>query len=78
LFGLSLLAFYRLSGRGRDAVIRVWGLVMAIHRDHELHTRRRGRNLGLGLVLVGFVAIVFGLTVVKVTNLQVPTLETAQ
>ncbi|MFT7059522.1 MAG: hypothetical protein ACJASV_002031 [Pseudorhodobacter sp.] len=35
---------------------------------HELHKRRFGRNLGLGLVLVGFVALVFGLTVVKVTN----------
>ncbi len=33
---------------------------------HELHSRRFGRNLGLGLTLVGFVAIVFALTVVKV------------
>lgn len=33
---------------------------------HELHDRRFGRNLGLGLTLVGFVAIVFALTVVKV------------
>ncbi|CUH64197.1 hypothetical protein TG4357_01137 [Thalassovita gelatinovora] len=36
--------------------------------EHELHKRRIGRNLGVGLVLVGFVAIVFGLTVVKVTR----------
>jgi hypothetical protein len=42
---------------------------MPIQVEHELHTRRRGRNLGVGLVLVAFVAIVFGLTVVKVTNL---------
>lgn len=41
---------------------------MAFRPDHELHRRRFGRNLGLGLVLVAFVGIVFGLTVVKVTN----------
>ncbi|MBN2739916.1 MAG: hypothetical protein JXR35_03340 [Rhodobacteraceae bacterium] len=39
---------------------------MAITRDTELHTRRFSRNAGLGVVLLGFVAIVFGLTVVKV------------
>ena len=27
---------------------------MAIHPEHELHTRRRGRNLGLGLALSAF------------------------
>lgn len=42
---------------------------MAIEVEHELHRRRRGRNLGVGLVLVALVAIVFGLTVVKVLNL---------
>ena len=41
---------------------------MAIHRDHELHLRRWGRNLGLGLVLAAFVVIVFGLTLVKVSR----------
>lgn len=41
---------------------------MAITRDHELHLRRWSRNLGLGLVLAAFVALVFGLTIVKVTN----------
>ncbi|SIT02531.1 hypothetical protein SAMN05421774_104178 [Gemmobacter megaterium] len=41
---------------------------MTFRPDHELHRRRFGRNVGLGLVLVAFVAIVFGLTVVKVTN----------
>jgi len=35
---------------------------------HELHDRRFGRNIGLALVLVGFIAVVFGLTVVKVTG----------
>lgn len=41
---------------------------MALHRDHELHTRRWGRNLGLGLVLGLFVALIFGLTFVKVSR----------
>ncbi|PQO24221.1 hypothetical protein C2I36_03855 [Rhodobacteraceae bacterium WD3A24] len=39
---------------------------MAIARDHELHKRRLGRNVGLGLVLAGFVALIFGLTVAKI------------
>ncbi len=39
---------------------------MAFGKEHELHKRRFGRNLGLGLVLAGLVALVFGLTVVKV------------
>jgi hypothetical protein len=43
---------------------------MAIAREHELHIRRKGRNLGLGLVLAAFVALVFGLTVVKVKVLD--------
>jgi len=41
---------------------------MAFRAEHELHKRRLGRNVGLGFVLVTFVALVFGLTVVKVTN----------
>ncbi|GGW23322.1 hypothetical protein GCM10011452_07930 [Gemmobacter lanyuensis] len=41
---------------------------MTIRTEHEIHQRRFGRNLGLGLTLVAFVALVFGLTVVKVTN----------
>jgi len=39
---------------------------MAITKDHELHKRRFGRNLGVGLALIGFVAVVFGLTLAKV------------
>ncbi|THD82212.1 hypothetical protein E7811_14135 [Aliigemmobacter aestuarii] len=39
---------------------------MAFREQHEMHKRRFGRNLGVGLLLVGFVALVFGLTVVKV------------
>ena len=43
---------------------------MALKVEHPLHARRRSRNTGLGLVLVGFVAIIFGLTVVKVRSLE--------
>lgn len=39
---------------------------MAIRAEHEIHERRRSRNVGLGLVLLCFVALVFALTVVKV------------
>jgi len=43
---------------------------MPITPEHEIHQRRFGRNLGLGLVLASFVALVFGLTVVKVKMLD--------
>lgn len=39
---------------------------MAIRAEHEIHSRRKSRNMGLGLVLVCFVALVFALTIVKV------------
>ena len=42
---------------------------MAIKVEHELHHRRKGRNFGVGLLLAGVIAIVFGLTVVKVLQL---------
>ena len=41
---------------------------MSIRPDHELHTRRFSRNIGLGLVLATFVLLLFGLTVVKITE----------
>lgn len=41
---------------------------MSLSKQHELHTRRFSRNVGVGLALVGVIAIVFGLTVVKVTR----------
>lgn len=41
---------------------------MSIRPDHELHQRRMGRNFGLGGALLAFVALVFLLTIVKVTN----------
>ena len=40
-----------------------------IHAEHELHQRRRSRNVGLGLVLAGLIFVVFGLTVAKVQQL---------
>ena len=39
---------------------------MPITQTHELHKRRFGRNVGVALSLVGFAAIVFGLTVAKI------------
>ena len=42
---------------------------MVLKAEHEIHRRRSGRNIGIGLLLVGFVAIIFGLTVVKVQHL---------
>jgi hypothetical protein len=39
---------------------------MPLTQEHELHKRRWGRNAGLGLTLVAFAALVFGLTIVKI------------
>ncbi len=39
---------------------------MPITREHDLHRRRSSRNVGLAVVLVGFIALVFGLTIAKV------------
>jgi len=36
-----------------------------LHRDHELHRRRRGRNLAVLGLLAGFAALLFAVTVVK-------------
>lgn len=41
---------------------------MALARDHELHRRRLGRNVGVGVTLVAFIVLVFGLTIVKVSR----------
>ena len=43
---------------------------MALRVEHELHERRRGRNTGVGLILIGLVGLVFALTVVKVLQLD--------
>ena len=41
---------------------------MSIRPNHEIHTRRFSRNIGLGIVLATFVGLVFTLTVVKITE----------
>ncbi|MBM9593747.1 hypothetical protein [Roseitranquillus sediminis] len=41
---------------------------MALKVEHEMHRRRRSRNVGLGLVLVALIGVVFGLSVVKITT----------
>ena len=41
---------------------------MGIAREHELHRRRFGRNLGVGVTLVAFAALIFGLTLAKVSQ----------
>ena len=38
---------------------------MAIVKEHELHKRRFSRNMGVGLALLAFVALVYGVTVAK-------------
>jgi hypothetical protein len=46
------------------------GVNMAIHQEHELHRRRAKRNMLLGFVLISFVALVFGITMVKLKDGQ--------
>ncbi|MEL6336172.1 MAG: hypothetical protein AAFQ88_05935 [Pseudomonadota bacterium] len=38
---------------------------MTMRRDHELHHRRRGRNLGVLVMLIGLVVMLFAITIVK-------------
>lgn len=41
---------------------------MALRVEHELHHRRRSRNVGLGLSLAALIGVIFGLSVVKITT----------
>ena len=41
---------------------------MNIRAEHEIHGRRKGRNVGVGLMLAGFVVLVMLLTFVKITE----------
>ena len=41
---------------------------MSFPPEHEIHRRRFSRNLGVGVALGSFVALVFALTLVKVAN----------
>ena len=43
---------------------------MSIRAEHEIHQRRKGRNMGVGLMLAGFVVLVMALTFVKITNID--------
>ncbi len=43
---------------------------MSLRAEHEIHQRRKGRNVGVGLLLAGFVVLIMALTFVKVTNLK--------
>ena len=53
---------------------------MSLRVEHELHQRRKGRNVGVGLLLGGFVVLILALTVVKVTSddFAVPAIEEGQ
>lgn len=42
---------------------------MALKVEHELHARRKGRNIGVLLLLLLFIVMIFALTVVKVMQL---------
>ena len=41
-----------------------------IHKEHELHTRRKGRNVSLGIAMGLFVALIFAVTIVKLSKPQ--------
>lgn len=43
-------------------------LVMALSRLHPQHKKRLRSNIIIGGLLLGFVALVFGITVVKMSN----------
>lgn len=43
---------------------------MAITKLHEMHNRRKSRNVGVGIVLAVFVVLVLGLTISKVAVLD--------
>lgn len=46
---------------------------MSGDREHELHRRRRGRNLAVGGLLLGLVILIFAVTIVKLgQNAQNP------
>lgn len=41
---------------------------MNMRVEHEIHGRRKGRNVGIGLMLGAFVILVMVLTFVKITQ----------
>ena len=51
---------------------------MAMKVEHALHRRRLSRNVGLGLVLVLYVGLVYGLTIAKLGGPKPNTLPAAE
>ena len=53
---------------------------MTIRAEHEIHQRRKGRNVGVGLMLAGFVVLIMALTFVKITSedFAMPQIEEGQ
>ena len=53
---------------------------MGFRTEHEIHERRKGRNVGVGLMLVAFVVLVLALTFTKVTSgdFELPRIEETQ
>lgn len=43
---------------------------MSIRAEHEIHGRRKGRNVGVGVMLAGFVVLIMALTFVKITQID--------
>ena len=41
---------------------------MSLKHEHEIHKRRKSRNVGVGLMLGGFVVLIMALTYVKITQ----------
>lgn len=41
---------------------------MSLVKEHEIHVRRKSRNIGVGLVLAALISLVFGLTIAKVSG----------
>lgn len=55
-------------------------LDMTIRAEHEIHQRRKGRNIGVALMLVAFIVLVLALTFVKITSedFQLPPIAEGQ
>jgi len=53
---------------------------MSLRVEHEIHQRRKGRNMGVGLLLAGFVVLILALTVAKVVSgdFELPRIEEGQ
>ena len=53
---------------------------MSLKPEHEIHQRRKGRNVGVGLMLAGFVVLIMALTYVKITSgaFELPRNEVSQ